>query len=136
MEIILDSIKKLLGIEDTDSSFDTEIIMHINSVFMILYQLGVGPAVPFKISSSAETWISFYGNRVDLELVKKAETKALTEKAKVIGISTQPNFYKQIPNYLMDEIAIKTIARSNPFVLILEKGKVVEKLGAKDYLDK
>jgi len=36
----------------------------------------------------------------------------------------------------MDEIAIKTIARSNPFVLILEKGKVVEKLGAKDYLDK
>ena len=72
----------------------------------------------------------------DLELVKKAETKVLTEKAKVIGISTQPNFYKQIPNYLMDEIAIKTIARSNPFVLILEKGKVVEKLGAKDYLDK
>ncbi|MBP7501114.1 MAG: DoxX family protein, partial [Chryseobacterium sp.] len=72
----------------------------------------------------------------DLELVKKTETKALTEKAKVIGISTQPNFYKQIPNYLMDEIAIKTIARSNPFVLILEKGKVVEKLGAKDYLDK
>ena len=72
----------------------------------------------------------------DLELVKKAETKALTEKAKVYGISTQPNFYKQIPNYLMDEIAIKTIARSNPFVLILEKGKVVEKLGAKDYLDK
>jgi len=72
----------------------------------------------------------------DSELVKKTETKALSEKAKVIGVSTQPGFYKQIPNYLMDEIAIKTIARSNPFVLILEKGKVVEKLGAKDYLNK
>ncbi len=71
----------------------------------------------------------------DLELVNKTQTKALTEKAKVYGISTQPDFYKQIPNYMMDEIAIKTIARSNPFVLILEKGKVVEKLGAKDYLD-
>lgn len=70
----------------------------------------------------------------DAELVQKTETKALTEKAKVIGVSTQPNFYKQIPNYLMDEVAIKTIARSNPFVLILEKGKIVEKLGAKDYL--
>ena len=72
----------------------------------------------------------------DAELVKKTETKALTEKAKVIGVSTQPNFYKQIPNYLMDEIAIKTIARSNPFVLVLEKGKVVEKSSAKDYLEK
>ncbi len=71
----------------------------------------------------------------DLELVKKTETKALTEKAKVYGVSTNPNFYKQIPNYMMDEIAIKTIARSNPFVLVLEKGKVVEKLGAKDYLN-
>ena len=60
----------------------------------------------------------------------------MTEKAKVIGVSTQPNFYKQIPNYLMDEIAIKTIARSNPFVLVLEKGKVVEKSSAKDYLEK
>ena len=81
-------------------------------------------------------YYSYKPKEADLELVKKAETKVLTEKAKVIGISTQPNFYKQIPNYLMDEIAIKTIARSNPFVLILEKGKVVEKLGAKDYLDK
>ena len=71
----------------------------------------------------------------DAELVKKTETKALSEKAKVIGVSTQPDFYKQVPNYMMDEIAIKTIARSNPFILILEKGKVVEKLGAKDYLD-
>ncbi|SHK64848.1 BT_3928 family protein [Epilithonimonas mollis] len=71
----------------------------------------------------------------DPELVKKTEIKALTEKAKVYGISTKPDFYKQIPNFMMDEIAIKTIARSNPFVLILEKGKVVEKLGVKDYLD-
>jgi hypothetical protein len=72
----------------------------------------------------------------DAELVKKTETKALSEKAKVIGVSTQPDFYKQIPNYMMDEVAIKTIARSNPFVLVLEKGKIVEKLGAKDYLNK
>jgi len=72
----------------------------------------------------------------DSELVKKTETKALSEKAKVIGISTQPDFYKQIQNYLMDEIAIKTIARSNPFVLVLEKGKIVEKSSAKDYLEK
>ncbi len=71
----------------------------------------------------------------DPELVKKTEIKALTEKAKVYGVSTQPDFYKQIPNYMMDEVAIKTIARSNPFILVLEKGKIVEKMGAKDYLN-
>ena len=72
----------------------------------------------------------------DPELVAKTETKALTEKAKVYGVSTQPNFYKQIPNFQMDEVAIKTIARSNPFVLVVEKGKIIEKLSAKDYLEK
>lgn len=79
---------------------------------------------------------TYQPKEADLELVKKTETKALTEKTKVYGISTQPDFYKQIPNYMMDEIAIKTIARSNPFVLILEKGKIVEKSSAKDYLEK
>lgn len=78
---------------------------------------------------------SYKPKLVDADLLNKTETKALTEKAKVYGISTQPDFYKQIPNYMMDEIAIKTIARSNPFVLVLEKGKIVEKLGAKDYLN-
>lgn len=73
--------------------------------------------------------------QADAELLKKTETKALSHKAKVFGVSTQPDFYKQIPNYMMDETAIKTIARSNPFVLILEKGVVVEKMGAKDYLN-
>jgi len=73
--------------------------------------------------------------QADAELLKKTETKALSQKAKVFGVSTQPDFYKQIPNYMMDETAIKTIARSNPFVLILEKGVVVEKMGAKDYLN-
>ena len=72
----------------------------------------------------------------DAELVKNTESKALSEKIKVYGISTQPNFYTQIPNYLMDEVAIKTIARSNPFVLILENGKITGKESAKDFLNK
>ena len=51
MENILDSIKKLLGIDEADLNFDQELIMHINSVFMVLNQLGVGPVGGFKISS-------------------------------------------------------------------------------------
>jgi len=70
MENILDSIKKLLGIDEMDLNFDQELIMHINSVFMVLNQLGVGPVEGFKISSNEETWTDFVGARLDLESVK------------------------------------------------------------------
>ena len=70
MENILDSIKKLLGIDEADLNFDQELIMHINSVFMVLNQLGVGPVNGFKISSNDEVWADFVGTRLDIESVK------------------------------------------------------------------
>ena len=70
MENILDSIKKLLGIDEADLNFDQELIMHINSVFMVLNQLGIGPVGGFKISSNEEVWTDFVGTRLDLESVK------------------------------------------------------------------
>ena len=53
MESILTSIKKLLGIAEEYDHFDNDIIMHINSVFMILTQLGVGPTKGFVITDSS-----------------------------------------------------------------------------------
>ena len=58
-ESILASIKKLLGIEAEYTHFDADIIMHINSVFAILEQMGVGPAGGFSIRGSDETWEQF-----------------------------------------------------------------------------
>lgn len=59
MESILTSIKKLLGITAEYKHFDEDIIMHINSAFMVLNQLGVGPTKPFKISDEYSTWEDF-----------------------------------------------------------------------------
>lgn len=59
MESILDSIKKLLGISDDYTQFDSDIIMHINTVFMNLTQLGVGPDEGFFIEGSTEEWNDF-----------------------------------------------------------------------------
>lgn len=56
MESILTSIKKLLGITEDYTHFDEDIIMHINSVFFTLKQLGVGPPEGFSISSKDEQW--------------------------------------------------------------------------------
>lgn len=67
---ILDGVKKVLGVSEDDTAFDIDIIMHINSVFSTLHQLGVGPTEPFAIESSAEEWSTFLGDRTDLNSVK------------------------------------------------------------------
>lgn len=70
MESILTSIKKLLGITEAYEHFDPDIIMHINSVFMILTQMGVGPAEGFIIEDETSVWSDFMPDTIKLESVK------------------------------------------------------------------
>lgn len=72
MESILDSIKKLLGVSEEYTQFDNDIIMHINTVFMNLTQLGVGPAAGFFIEDSSAVWTDFVDleNEIQLNAVK------------------------------------------------------------------
>lgn len=72
MDSILTSIKKLLGITEEYEHFDPDIIMHINSVFMILTQMGVGPSEGFSISDKYAEWTDFIPeiNTGQLEAVK------------------------------------------------------------------
>ncbi len=67
---ILTSIKKLLGIEEIYLHFDPDIIIHINSAFFNLNQLGVGPVGGFRIEDATSEWAAFVGERLDLESVK------------------------------------------------------------------
>lgn len=70
MESILTSIKKFLGISEEYTHFDPDIIMHINSVFMDLNQLGVGPAKCFVIEDDTSYWQDFLDDSTDFEAVK------------------------------------------------------------------
>lgn len=70
MESILTSIKLLLGITEDYEAFDQQIIAHINSVFMILTQLGVGPPDGFMITSKVDTWNEFISDEKKMQLVK------------------------------------------------------------------
>lgn len=56
---ILDTIMKMLGPEGDYEHFGTDIIVHINSAFERLCDMGVGPDVPFHIESNAEPWSAF-----------------------------------------------------------------------------
>ena len=69
-ESILASIKKLLGIPEEYKQFDADIIMHINSAFSILTQLGVGPSNGFSISDEEKEWHDFIGDDGKIEMVK------------------------------------------------------------------
>lgn len=67
---ILDSIKKILGMPPDYDAFDTDLVIHINSVFGILAQLGVGPVGGFSISDNTTLWKAYLGDSKDLEMVK------------------------------------------------------------------
>jgi hypothetical protein len=61
---ILDSVKKALGLDFSDTSFDPDVTMFINSAFGPLQQLGVGPDTGFFISDNTVLW-SDYVARAD-----------------------------------------------------------------------
>jgi len=67
---ILISIKKMLGITDDNVDFDDALIVNINSVFTILYQLGIGPEGGFKLEDEDTSWDEYMDESDNLESVK------------------------------------------------------------------
>lgn len=70
MESILTSIKSFVGVTAEYDHFDPQIIMHINSVFMDLQQMGVGPIEGFTIEDETSLWTDFMPAGINLEAVK------------------------------------------------------------------
>lgn len=70
-ESILTSIKKLLGIEAEYNQFDTDIVMHLNSGFSQLYQIGINPTGDvFEINDDSETWDNYVSGYKQINMVK------------------------------------------------------------------
>ena len=67
---ILTSIKKMLGVAEDYTEFDEDIITHINSVFLNLTQLGVGPEEGFMIEDDTAAWEDFINDSIRLQAVK------------------------------------------------------------------
>lgn len=68
---ILNSIKQLLGIHPDVDAFDDSLRMNINTVFMILNDLGVGPEKAFVMTTGEETWVDFTD---DADLAEQVKT--------------------------------------------------------------
>lgn len=70
MDSILNSVKKMLGIDSDYKVFDSDVIMCINAVFGTLHQLGAGPTDGFKITGEDEVWASYLTYGKEIEEVK------------------------------------------------------------------
>lgn len=102
-------------LEDSNGNDVTDQILHLPKVYLIFSYK------PKEINN--------------LDLIKTQEAFRINFKnEKYFGVSTDKKTFKTIPNLTMDGTAIKTIARSNPFVLVLENGIIKEKKSLEDFL--
>ena len=69
-ESILNSTKKILGLEAVYTPFDLDVITHINAAFSLLNQLGVGPIDGFMIEDDTTVWSDYPIPQNQLHLVK------------------------------------------------------------------
>lgn len=67
---ILESIKDAAGIGTDDVAFDAELLLHINTTFVILREIGVGPDTPFIVSDYSATWHDFIDDDSIIPMIK------------------------------------------------------------------
>ena len=109
MESILVSVKKVLGITEDDESFDTDIIMNVNSVFAILTQLGVGPTDGFIITDSSQNWNDFIGDNKKLEFVKTY----VQLKTRLIFDPPQSSAHMESVKQMISELEFRILAETD-----------------------
>ena len=73
MDVILTTTKELSGVMAEYENFDKDLVMYINSVFLVLKQIGVGPSEGFVITLKGnETWEDFLPDNKFLRETVKA----------------------------------------------------------------
>lgn len=68
---ILDSVKKVLGFDPEFTEFDLDVVMHINSAFGSLQQLGVGSDTGFIIQDNTILWSQYISDLLYLNMAKQ-----------------------------------------------------------------
>lgn len=67
---ILRLIAKNIGLSEEYNVFDPDLLMHINTVFADLHQIGIGPAEGFEIVDDTATWDDYLQGEKRLNNVK------------------------------------------------------------------
>lgn len=112
MDNILTAIKKILGIAEEYTHFDGDLILHINSVFSILTQLGVGPPEGFFITDNQDEWTDFISEESKLELIKTY----VCLKVKLLFDPPLSSAVIESMNRLISELEWRIYVIADPFI--------------------
>lgn len=107
---ILTTIKKLLGLDDEYKVFDQDIIVFINSTFLQLKQLGVGPIDGFSINGEDEVWGDFLN---DEETLKATQTYIYT-RVRLLFDPPTTSFGQEALNKIAEEIGWRLYVETDP----------------------
>lgn len=125
---ILKSTKKILGVDPTDTSFDLDIITHINSAFSTLTDLGVGPAEGFVIEDDTVQWDAFLvDDPIKLSKVKTAvflHTRLLFDPPTVSYLleASQRQLQEQLWRLSVNREETEWVDPEPPTVLVVDGG--------------
>ena len=100
---ILNTIKSGLGIDTSDSSFDVELIMHINTILSHLAQIGIGPDTGYSIKDANNKWSDFITDETKLILLNNVKTY-ITLKVHLIFDSPTSSVVKEAYEKQINEI--------------------------------
>lgn len=98
---ILDTIKKALAVDPSYDAFDEEIMMHINSVFSILHQIGATPPGGFVLITGQEKWNEYLLDVKNVAMVKSyifLKVKLLFDATSLTSFTIDA-FQKQISEF-------------------------------------
>lgn len=100
---VLTTIKQMLGYDEDYEAFDTDIIVLINSAFLVLNQIDIGPDVPFTISDKTATWADFVSGDTNFEAIKTF----IYLKVKVVFDPPTSSYVLDAYNKQMDEYLVR-----------------------------
>lgn len=95
---ILKSTKNMLGVGDDDTSFDLQILTHVNVAFSTLTDMGVGPQGGFVIEDDTTEWEEYFPNEDDPDKLKVMLSKIKT----VVFLRTKLLFDPPTSSYVLD----------------------------------
>ena len=74
-DLIMASVKKGIGIDVSNTDFDSQLLGDINTAFLIVYQIGVG-TTPYAMKSVSDTWSHMF-DTVGLSENEKSKTATI-----------------------------------------------------------
>lgn len=109
MDSILTSIKLELGIAEECEDFDRQLIMFINTVFPILYQIGATNKYGFFIEDKVATWDDLLGDDKNNEGIKSY----VYAKVKIMFDPPSNSTLMEALKSIIDELEFRTPISAN-----------------------